>query len=322
MLKYYTSDLSPPVVVIKEKSITFKYPGKTFYESPYYIVTLSPGIYTIQCWGANGRPNGYGGYTSGKINLNQTVTFFLYLGGKSQNYRIDINGPFNGGGAGDRVGGGATDVRLFGGNWDDFHSLKTRIMVAGGGGGMDCPGNGGHGGGIEGTKYYSNAGGDGGTQINGGKGFVYGSFGKGGSQTILYNEDGSRKDFGGGGGGGYYGGGTGLTQSGGGGGGGSSFVSGHRGCNAINESSTKNNIIHTVQSIHYSGLFFTNTETISGNNTMPLPDGSNGIGYLGSGVVKISSENAIFIKNRESCIRKHIRIDILSLVITSLLCSQ
>ena len=192
-------------------------------------------------------------------------------------------------------------------------------MAAAGGGAMDCAGLGGQGGGIKGTGG-SSSGENGGTQVTGGKGFVYGSFGKGGSQTILYNEDGSRKDMGGGGGGGYYGGGSGLYENSCSGGGGSSFVSGHEGCNAINESSSKNNIIHTGQSIHYSGLFFTNTETISGNNSMPLPDGSIGIGYLGSGVVKISSDIAIFIKNRESCIRKHIRIDILSLVITSLLC--
>ncbi len=42
-------------------------------------------------------------------------------------------------------------------------------------------------------------------------------------------------------------------------GGGSSFISGHEGCDAIKEESTENNIIHTGQSIHYSGLYFTNT---------------------------------------------------------------
>jgi hypothetical protein len=51
----------------------------------------------------------------------------------------------------------------------------------------------------------------------------------------------------------------------GGGGGGSSFISGHEGCDAIDEQSTEQNIIHTGQSIHYSGYYFTNTLMIDGN---------------------------------------------------------
>ena len=47
-------------------------------------------------------------------------------------------------------------------------------------------------------------------------------------------------------------------------GGGSSFISGHEGYDAIKEESTENNIIHTGQSIHYSGLYFTNTLMIDG----------------------------------------------------------
>lgn len=31
------------------------------------------------------------------------------------------------------LGGGATDIRLVSGEWNDFESLKSRIMVAGGG---------------------------------------------------------------------------------------------------------------------------------------------------------------------------------------------
>ncbi len=51
---------------------------------------------------------------------------------------------YNGGGSGGYStvgietgtnGGGATDIRLLNGNWNDFESLKSRIMVAGGGGG-------------------------------------------------------------------------------------------------------------------------------------------------------------------------------------------
>ena len=45
---------------------------------------------------------------------------------------------------------------------------------------------------------------------------------------------------------------------------GSSFISGHNGCDAIKEESTENNIIHTGQSIHYLGIYFTNTLMIYG----------------------------------------------------------
>ena len=69
-----------------------------------------------------------------------------------------------------------------------------------------------------------------------------------------------------GGGGGYYGGGHGVHtgNSWPGGGGGSSFISGHDGCDAINESSVVSNIIHTVQSTHYNGFQFFDTVMIDG----------------------------------------------------------
>ena len=63
------------------------------------------------------------------------------------------------------------------------------------------------------------------------------------------------------GGGGYYVGSNGDAANSG---GGSSFISGHNGCDAIKEESTENNIIHTGQSIHYSGLYFTDTVMIDG----------------------------------------------------------
>ncbi len=80
-------------------------------------------------------------------------------------------------------GGGATDIRLVGGAWDNEQGLLSRIIVAGGGGGSYHPYTGGAGGGLEGgTGYSSN---DryrpGGTQYQGGIGRVNtenGSFGK------------------------------------------------------------------------------------------------------------------------------------------------
>uniref|UniRef100_UPI00203FB633 glycine rich domain-containing protein n=1 Tax=Odoribacter lunatus TaxID=2941335 RepID=UPI00203FB633 len=174
-----------------------------------------------------------------------------------------------------RNGGGATDIRLIKGEWNDFNSLKSRIMVAGGGGGSDYfasyGSNGGAAGGLNGYdgNYYRNKGSNsytiarGGSQTSGGKGGIgvskgkSGSFGMGGCRTE-YSNNGS---YGSGGGSGYYGGGYGHYNHyvAGSGAGGSSFISGHNGCDAINSAGS-----HTGQSVHYSGLSFTNTVMIDG----------------------------------------------------------
>ena len=162
-------------------------------------------------------------------------------------------------------------------------------MVAAGSGGIDSGSKGGYGGSLQGNDANSTySSGTGGQQNQGGYGYVNVSFGKGGS-NLLFDANRTSQDAGGGGGSGYYGGGTGIQSHCCGGGGGSSFISGHSGCNAINESSTEYNIIHTNQPIHYSGLFFTETKMIGGGQEMPLPIGDKGIGYLGSGAVRITS---------------------------------
>ena len=186
-------------------------------------------------------------------------------------------------------GGGATDVRLTGGNWNDFNGLKSRIMVAAGGGGAyydDGEGygstNGGAAGGLTGSKGDMTStewdAGTGGTQTAGGYAICsnsyyckadtgwglaygtpagYGGFGYGGV---------SLTNVGAGGGSGYYGGG-GATHLTSGGGGGSSFISGYSGCNAIASNSTSNNIIHTGQPNHYSGYVFSNASMIANYRT-------------------------------------------------------
>ena len=137
---------------------------------------------------------------------------------------------------------------------------------------------------------------EGGNQISGGKGgkgfsdgiINKGSFGIGGAHDYDNNH-------GGGGGGGYYGGGGGGYNASivGSGAGGSSFISGHTGCNAISESSTFSNIIHTGQPNHYSGYVFTNTVMKAGNESMPSPTGGTETGHSGNGYCKITWHPAL-----------------------------
>ncbi len=273
-------------VTVEEKNVLVLSSSSTFgYTGAMQCVVLPAGKYKVEAWGAQGGSyggtGGYGGYTFGEINLSSQNVLYIYVG--QQGYKNISNYTFNGGGIAAnqynaRGGGGASDVRLAGADWNNFNSLKSRLMVAGGGGGTDYFQNGalnggaaggltGSNGGAHGTpcRGYSHSVATGGTQTAGGQGGWgtsvgfggFGGFGVGGCAN--YNH-------GGGGGSGYYGGGNGGYTCGrvGSGAGGSSFISGHSGCDAISATSTSNNIIHTGQSIHYSGLFFTNTSMTAG----------------------------------------------------------
>lgn len=147
-------------------------------EGQEYIIPES-GYYRIECWGASGGNagsaiGGKGAYTNGIIYLSKNEKIYAYVGevGKDGTVNGDaMDGSFNGGGPCGATndygtlstGGGATDVRLLGGEWNDFDSLKTRIMVASGGGGA-CRmkigstwtnANGGFGGTVKGGKSNS-----------------------------------------------------------------------------------------------------------------------------------------------------------------------
>jgi len=288
--------------------------------------------YKMECWGASGgdatygstvKKGGRGGYTKGWIELSSAIPLYIYVGEAGSYIPAvvgnDFNskeGTYNGGGAAQNhscvtaTGGGATDIRIVkGSDWDDFTSLKSRIMVAAGGGGGNTysfysggnsgDGSGGHAGGQNGgngTIAYSslaytasqvaqmtpstgggqNSGGNplAGSYVSGGV-LNSGTFGKGGNAK----SGGYRQ----GGGSGYYGGGSGgaipsLVFSGA---GGSSFISGYTGCNAINyESSTsESNIIHRgssvllINAVPYSFASSSSTAPImtAGNQTMPNP---------------------------------------------------
>ena len=149
------------------------------------------GNYKIELWGAAGGRNlvdnaytnttyaklgGKGAYTSGVITLKKNEKIYVYVGCKGRDAKkaTIVAGGYNGGGRGDHdhsddeasgAGGGATDVRLVkGDNWDDFTSLKSRIMIAGGGGGASYELRGGNAGTLSGEDtLYSK----GGTQTTG-----------------------------------------------------------------------------------------------------------------------------------------------------------
>ncbi len=293
-----TDNAGNSVEQVSSEKVTIESVSNYNYIGKEQMLALLPGKYKFECWGARGGSNynenkNYGAYTSGIIELSKNMAFYVYVGEKGDTNRsIKYNGGAIGGksnymhsGIEGCSGGGATDIRTIAGNWSDFNSLKSRIMVAAGAGGATNPvyetagqysiagGLNGYSGGYYRYHQYVGQEGGGATQTRGGiagKNFYgasgtvnAGNFGIGGACESTSDASGA-----GGGGGGYYGGGAGgstLTEgTGQGGGGGSSFISGHDGCDAIKEESTEDNIIHTGKSIHYSGLYFTNTIVIDG----------------------------------------------------------
>ncbi|MDE6878533.1 MAG: hypothetical protein K2P54_05390, partial [Odoribacter sp.] len=241
-------------------------------------IQLDPGEYVMECWGAQGgrsRANwalaaygGNGAYTRGEITLINAMMFYTYTGGKG--YDSGSNGRcggaaggWNGGAAGGKDGncdsqpepggggGGASDIRMEGGSWNVATSLRSRIMVAAGGGGASWRNTGGAGGALSASGGASQT-----------AGYTFGAGGAGGNNSRFTSGPG-------GGGSGYYGGkggqGDGVVGYGG-----SSFISGYAGCNAINASGS-----HTGQAVHYSGLQFYNTSMQAGARS-------------GNGLVRIS----------------------------------
>ncbi|MDO0129483.1 hypothetical protein KLN18_00010 [Clostridioides difficile] len=200
----------------------------TVYEFNYtgseQSITLKPGKYKLECWGASGgemhsaSSHSSGGYSVGELILRKKTLLYIYVG----QLGLDVSSSvyaFNGGGYGTgAVGGGATDIRLVGGAWDNEQGLFSRIIVAGGGGGGYAGYGGGNGGGLKGENVVTSDGSSvGATQFDGGRGFETngkgdGLFGKGGC-SVSYA----------GGGGGWFGG-SGCHFSHCNGGGGSGYV--------------------------------------------------------------------------------------------------
>lgn len=315
------TDKTDKCYVYFDKSKTFTYTG-----AEQTFTVPEDGIYKIELWGASGGDisqykGGKGAYTKGEIYLSKGENIYIYVGelGKiEKNYEI-----YNGGGNVTLMyggtGGGATDVRLDNGNWDEFDSLKSRIMVAAGGGGANNrgigfgAGNGGAGGALIGIDGESDE-----KAYTGTDGSIWGySYGKGGNQVTggdtIASEAGKMKEdwlflkrkkgefgIGGsecqsGGGAGYYGGGPSVHGSAG---GGSSYISGYEGCVAIQEESTEDNVMPKENcndgtkdiscSYHYSGKIFTDANMIAGNAEMPNPLGGTEIGHSGDGYARIT----------------------------------
>ena len=117
-------------------------------------VSLAPGKYLMETWGASGggvgnHKGGRGGYTGGLIHLTLPTTFYVFVGGQGSDpvKGQTSNGGCNGGGTGGKGrivqgeyynsgggGGGATDIRV-------SLDINDRIIIAGGGGG-NCGGHG------------------------------------------------------------------------------------------------------------------------------------------------------------------------------------
>jgi len=253
------------------------------YTGSVQSITLAPGKYRLEVWGAQGGTGwingqidigyggsttgygGKGGYSKGEITISTTQTIYIYVGGQGGSNAAFSPGGFNGGGSADDIdgddddsaggGGGATDIRL------SSNTLADRVIVAGGGGGGGCySGDGGNGGGLSGTVAPgSNIGAS--TQS-----FGY-ALGLGQNSTTLGNQGGVS----GAGGGGYYGG----------------YIY---------------TLAYTVGGNGGSGYVGTlaNAQSIDGSTSIPNPDGGTMIGRAGNGYARITNLYSVNITETNS----------------------
>lgn len=277
------------------------------YSGDKLTLVLSPGLYEIRCWGAQGgsydesrKAGGKGGFAAATVRLDHMMQIWLYAGGKGS-YGTGTapddhgGGGFNGGGdAGYHGGGGGggTDVR-FGAD-----SMLRRGIVAGGGGGANVAGTaysaaGGYGGGSSGgdgaaaLSSYALAAGRGGSASTGGAGGAisggydggFGTFGAGGSTGLKSTSSGVLSN--GAGGGGWYGGGAAGNTGGSSnataasGGGGSGFI-GSAGASGPADWALP------------AGVTITEIGQATGGETITEPDGATATGHSGDGYIRIT----------------------------------
>lgn len=282
------------------------------YTGSVQTVTLAPGTYKLECWGAQGGNSnqsngtygngGKGGYSTGILNVSTNTTIYITVGGQGQNGVLNTRtaGGFNGGGDGDGTnnsgvgggGGGASDISLmspvfshssyFINNIRDTNSLLSRIIVAGGGGsaGYDVSNNaanGGAGGGTTGQDGLSN-------RVYHGTGGKQTTFGTGGpsEEPNRYSVQAkfgcgasasNSTDVAPGGGGGWYGGGLHCDSAGGG--------SGY-----VYTPTTASN--YPSGCLLNSAYYLSNAQTIAGNQSFSSPTGGTETGHSGNGYVRIT----------------------------------
>lgn len=266
-------------------------------------ITPSAGWYKIELWGAaggsTGSTGGRGSYVSGIIYLADNDHLYFYVGEQGSKAAT-----FNGGGAGSDsdpryfAGGGATDVRLISGSWNDETSLESRIMVAAGGGGAGSSTEGGMGGTLLGGDGNTSNASDpvkayGGAQYAGGKHGV-GSHSSGTSGT--FGAGGTGGQYLSGGGGGYYGGGASgvSTEHAASGAGGSSFIMGFAGVRTRVDGEVKPETVKTF-TIHRGdynseGELTTETYTPVIYNGLMVPGVNDGAGKFK--ITKISDNDS------------------------------
>lgn len=263
------------------------------YTGSVQTTTLTPGTYTIECWGGQGGTysgciGGYGGYSKGTITLTKTTTVYISVGGAGSSSSTAAG--FNGGGTGissGRGGGGATDVRI------GQNSLYSRVIVAGGGGGAGvtsananpCGCGGGE---YGGDGYYNNTTGSyttGQNRSGGSASQTAGGITWSTGTQATFGQGGNASGYScGGGGGGWYGGGGAYDNDsdsdGRWGGGGSGYVY---------TSSTAKNYPNgcLLNSTHY----LTNAQTIAGDTSFTSPTGSAETGHTGNGFCRITNLN-------------------------------
>lgn len=276
--------------------------GEFDYTGNIQTMTLNPGTYVLETWGAQGGygmndtyRGGYGGYSIGTINLTENTTLYIAVGGQGGNGVSKVNtlnaGGYNGGGNTYGTtskylgsGGGATHIALSDGLLSTLSESTSNILIVSGGGGA---------GGYEKASYHSTGGdaggyigndgtttntsyvtGKGGTQTEGGTGLSSGSFGQGGNATSDSV----------GGGGGFYGGGVGKYSSGSGGG------SGY-----IGNTLLTNKVMYCYNCSESSEE---STKTVS--TTCVSEEATSNCAKMGNGYVKITSNTVFKILTRKT----------------------
>lgn len=195
-----------------------------------HSVYLRPGIWKLECQGGYGGVSSVedghlstanisnGGYAKGELTLYETTSMYACVGPTWSKTTGGFGGAGNGGStygshaSSYHYAGGSSDIRLkYSSDWDNFESLSSRIIVAGGAGmGTDAGG-----GGETGKCYYStNSSDKKASQTSGGinsnaHNYNYsmnGSFGTGGMYKEKAEGSSSQNKYMAPGGGGWYGG--------------------------------------------------------------------------------------------------------------------